>query len=203
MIKWLTHQWQEETAVEQTLPRPRRWTRHEYERLIEQGAFGPEERLELVNGEILAMTPQKSRHASTVVILQRILSQAFATGTHCRPQLPLALSSDSEPEPDIAVVAGSDLDYLDAHPTSAGLIVEVAESTLMYDRQTKRPLYAQAGIPEYWIVNLVDRVLEVYRDPEERDGRWDYRLVQRLIPGDTVRPSGAPQATIPVAELLP
>lgn len=187
--------------MEQAMPRPRRWTRTEYERLIEQGAFGPDERLELVNGEILAMTPQKSRHASSIVILQRLLSAAFATTGHVRPQLPLAILEDSEPEPDLAVVAGSDLDYLDQHPATALLVVEVADTSLAYDRQTKGPLYARTGIPEYWIVNLADRVLEVYRNPEERDGRLDYRLVQRLHAGETVRPLGS-DTQIPVSDVL-
>lgn len=193
----------EETAVEQTMPHPRRWTRAEYERLIEQGAFGPDERLELVNGEILAMTPQKSPHMTAVHLVNEALRQAWPPGAHVRLQGPLALEPDSEPEPDALVVAGTIRDYSAEHPKTALLVVEVAETTLTYDRQTKRPLYARAGIPEYWIVNLVDRQLEVYREPEERDGRWDYRLVHKLTPSDSMSPLHAPMASIPIADLFP
>ena len=189
--------------MEQSIPRPRRWTREEYDRLIDQGTFGPEERLELVNGEILAMTPQKSLHTTAVHLVHEALRQAFLPPAHVRLQSPIALDPASEPEPDLLVVPGGIRDYAAVHPKTGLLVVEVAESSLTYDRQTKRPLYARAGIPEYWIVNLVDRVLEVYREPEERDGQWDYRLVQWLNPGDPICPMAAADAVFPVSTLLP
>lgn len=96
---------------------------------------------------------------------QDALRKAFGEGTHVRIQLPLALDPSSEPEPDVTVVRGSPRDYRDAHPSAALLVVEVADTTLSHDRDQKGSLYARAGVADYWIVNLVDQVLEVYRDP--------------------------------------
>ena len=182
---------------------PRRWTRAEYERLIEDGYFAPTERVELVDGEILAMTPQKSRHATVVLLMQEGLRAAFMPAANVRAQLPIALGPASEPEPDIAVVPGLLRDYLESHPTGAWLIVEVADTSLAFDRKAKGPLYAKASIPEYWIANLIDTVLEVYREPIETATGWTYRLVQSYRPGDEVRPVMAPNTALAVADLLP
>ena len=122
------------------------------------------------------------------------------------PALPLALGEHSEPEPDIAVVAGEPEDYLAAHPATAALVVEVADSSLRLDRRFKAALYAQAGLREYWIVNLVDHTLEVHRDPQpvsDAPDLWMYRSVQVLRPPATVTPQAAPDARIPIAQLLP
>ena len=143
-------------------PEPRRWTRVEYDRLLEDGYFSPTERLELVNGAILVKPPHTPRHAAGLGLIQDGLRTVFLAGAEVRPQMPLVLDPDSEPEPDLAVVPGAIRDYVDAHPISALLVVEVAETSLAYDRRTKGPLYARAGIPEYWIANLLDNVLEVY-----------------------------------------
>jgi Uma2 family endonuclease len=121
---------------------------------------------------------------------------------HVQVQAPLALGTDSEPEPDVAVISGSRRDYAE-HPQAALLVIEVADSSLRFDRQVKGPLYARAGIPEYWIVNLVDRTLEVYRQPEQRDDAWDYRLVQSLRPEESVAPVTLPTQALQVADLLP
>ena len=184
----------------------RRWTREEYERLIEAGIFHPEERVELIDGEILTMTPQKSPHATAVCLVADALRGAFGSGHHVRVQLPLALDPDSEPEPDVAVVAGAPRDYRDAHPATALLVVEVADTTLAFDRERKGSLYAGAGIAEYWIVNLSDQVLEVYREPAAAPSAqygWSYRVAQRLSPSDVVSPLAAPHGRITVSDLLP
>lgn len=160
----------------------RRWSREEYERMVEEGFFRPDERVELVDGIIFEMTPQNSWHAAAIQALQEILLEAFKKGFSVRFQLPLALSGDSEPEPDVAVVHGHWRDYREAHPTKAVLVVEVAESTLVYDRARKAAIYARAGIPEYWILNREDACLEVYRNPV--DDKYRSRTV--LKPGDTV-----------------
>ena len=110
----------------------------------------------------------------------------------------------SEPEPDIAVVRGRIEDYRDAHPTSPVLVVEVADSSLARDRGRKGSLYARAGVPDYWIVNLTDGVLEIYRDPRRTAaGRWRYAAVRVGKPRATVSPLAAPRARIRVADLLP
>ena len=184
----------------------RRWTREEYERLIETGVFHPEERVELIDGELVVMTPQKSVHATAVRLVDEMLRMAFGSGHDVRAQLPLALDPDSEPEPDVAVVAGTPRDYRNAHPTTALLVVEVADTTLAFDRERKGSLYARAGIAEYWIVNLADRVLEVCRDPgpvASAQYGWSYRVTERLSASDSVSPLAAPQARIAVSDLLP
>lgn len=184
------------------MPQRRKWTRAEFERLVEQGAFQPGERVELLQGEILAMTPQKGPHATAVGLVQDALGR-WPGGAHVRIQSPLAFDPDSEPEPDAAVVAGQRRDYADRHPGTALLVVEVADTSLAYDRQIKGPLYAQAGIPEYWVVNLLGRQVEVYREAGERDGCWEYRLVRRHGGGDVISPLLAPELTLRVADLLP
>ena len=118
----------------------------------------------------------------------------------------MALDDESAPEPDIAVVRGSRADYRHAHPARPALIIEVAESSLRFDRVEKGSLYARAGIADYWIVNLVDRVVEVYRDPGAdlaAPYRWRYMSVERFTPPSSVAPIGVPAAPIPVAALLP
>jgi len=184
----------------------RRWTRQEYDRMIEAGVLTPEDRVELIDGEILAMTPQGSAHATGVSLAQEALRTALGSHVYVRVQLPLAFGLDSEPEPDVAVVAGSVRDYRDAHPQSALLVVEVADATLPYDRDVKGSLYARAGVPEYWLVNLAEAVVEAHRDPmvmpQARFG-WQYRTVDRFGPGDSIARLSFPHASIAVADLLP
>ena len=176
----------------------RRWTREEYERLVDQGFFDPEEKIELVDGVIREMSPQSGRHATGVLLIHSALSPLFAEGFHIRSQMPLALGFDSEPEPDLAVVLGTPLDNPNVHPSTAVLVVEVADSSLQRDRE-KASLYARAGIPEYWLENLVDECLEVYREP--KDGAYTSQRVVRAR--DSVSPMARPEAEIPVAALLP
>src|SRR5215467_13899211 len=141
----------------------RRWRRAEYDRLVDLGMFEGE-RLELLDGLLVLREPQGSPHAATVSLIGQVVATAFGPGWHPRLQMPLALDDDSEPEPDVAVVTGVPREYLGAHPATAALAVEVAEATLRLDR-VKSGLYARAGIQDYWIVNLVERVLEVHREP--------------------------------------
>jgi Uma2 family endonuclease len=183
----------------------RHWRRAEYERLVDLGIFVGE-RLELLAGQLVLREPQGSSHAAMVGHIGQVLAAAFGPGWHPRLQAPLALDEDSEPEPDVAIVAGTPRDYLGAHPSTAVLVVEVADSSLRLDRRLKGSLYARAGLPEYWIVNLGDRVLEVCRDPRsaaEAPHDAIYRSTEALRPPATVTPLGAPGARIPVAELLP
>jgi Uma2 family endonuclease len=184
----------------------KRWSREDYDRMIEAGIFAPGERVELIDGEILEMSPQKSGHTTAVRLAEDALRAAFGMGYEVRTQMPLALDPYSEPEPDVAVVSGSARDYREAHPTTALLVVEVADSTLAFDREHKSSLYARAGIADYWVMNLSERRLEVYRDPmpmpQARYG-WSYRSVQLYAAEASVPPLAAPQAHIAVADLLP
>ena len=185
----------------------RRWiTRAEFEALIEAGVFPREERLELLAGELTRREPVNTAHAVAVRLVQIALEQVLGAGYDVRPQLPLALSEFDMPFPDIAVVPGSPRDYLAQHPTSALLVVEVSEASLKTDREVKGSLYASAGIPEYWILNLRERVLEVYREPAA-DARAvygaAYRWRQTLSASEQVSPLFAPDARLAVQHLLP
>jgi Uma2 family endonuclease len=155
--------------------------------------------VELLEGEIIDMTPEKSRHAAAVDLSLEALRRAFSRSHSIRVQHPLAVSDSSEPEPDLAVVHGSARDYVERHPTSAELVVEVSDTSLDYDRTRKARVYAQAGIAEYWIVNIVAGVLEVHRDP----GDSGYRSVVTVRAGETVTPLADAGAPVAVADLLP
>lgn len=184
----------------------RRWTRAEYERMVAAGVLTSEDRVELIDGEILTITPQGSAHATSVSLAQEALRTAFGAGTHVRTQLPLALGPASEPEPDVAVVVGPPRAYREAHPQSALLVVEVADATLDYDRATKGSLYARAGLPDYWIVNLLDRVVEVHRDPTsdpQAPFGWRYATRERFGADDAIAPLARPNVRVAVADLLP
>jgi len=182
----------------------RRFSRQDYERLVAEGFFHPEERLELVDGELIMMTPQGSRHATAVRLADDTLRSIFGAGFDVRVQLPIAFEPDSEPEPDLAVVVGSPRDYRDAHPQTAVLIVEVTDTTLPYDRERKARLYAKAGIPEYWIVNLLDQCLEIHRHPEGvSSSHAAYQSRSVAQPSDVVSPLAAPERSLAVADLLP
>jgi len=191
--------------MQTTYPRARRWTRIEYDRLIETGFLGPGDKVELLGGQLCVSEPQNNPHATAISLGLEALRQALAPGWHVRVQLPIALDDESEPEPDLAVVSGGPRDYAD-HPSRPALLVEVSDASLALDRGHKGSLYARARLPEYWIVNLVDRVLEVGREPGLEAGApygWAYRVVLTLGPDERVTPLAAPTARIPVADLLP
>ena len=184
----------------------RRWTRVEYDELIENGVFGPEDRVELLDGALVVCEPQGSRHSGVVDLVRAALERAFGRGYYVRGDKPMALDPTSEPEPDVAVFPGRTRDYLDALPSAPLLVVEVAKTSLALDRVRKGGLYARAGIADYWIVNLVDEVLEVYREPVRAPSRrygWKYGSVKLLKRNARVAPLAAPRAQIRVADLLP
>lgn len=177
----------------------RHWTREEYERLADTGHFASGQRVELVEGVIYEMSPQKGRHAAGIRGVEEALRAAFRQGYDVRVQLPIALGPDSEPEPDVAVVPGSWRDYPDAHPTTAVLVVEVSESSSFHDRERKRSLYARSGVPEYWILDLSEDRLEVYRNP----GEAGYEIRLLLKSGDSVAPLASPGVPVAIADILP
>ncbi len=188
-------------------PGVRPLTREEYYKAAEVGIFGPEERLELIGGEVIKkVSPQLTPHATSISLCGEALRKAFDQGHHVRIQAPMALGPHSEPEPDVCVVEGSARDYEREHPKTAVLVIEVADSSLRLDRKVKASLYAAAGIPDYWLLNLPDRVLEVHREPapmaDEPFGH-QYRSITRYPETAVVSPLAAPGATIRVADLLP
>jgi len=186
--------------------RAKRWTRIEYDRLVEKGAFAPGDRIELLGGVLVCREPQDSAHATGVRMAEEALRRVFGAGWDVRVQLPVALDEESEPEPDVSVAPGSFRDYRHEHPARVALIVEIAESSLESDREEKASLYARAGVADYWIVNLVDSVVEVRREPVV-DGMaahgWRYASLAISRAGETVTPLAMPSAAIAVSELIP
>ena len=170
-------------------------TRVEYDRLVEQGWFD-DERVELLYGVLVTMSPQGPPHAHVNWRLQDILSRALVDKAIVRGQMPLAISDDSEPEPDVAVVPVGD--YFQAHPTNALLVVEVADTSLRKDKGTKAALYAENGVPEYWIVNLVEQVIEVYTGPTDEG----YASVSQRKSGDAITLVEFPDIRIAVSDIL-
>jgi Uma2 family endonuclease len=179
---------------------PHRWTREEYERMVAAGVFEGMH-IELVDGVIWQMTPQDNPHIGTLEKITRLLMRLYPESYSVRPQSSLPLASDSIPEPDLAVVPPDPEHnfYVSRYPESALLVVEIADSSLRHDRKRKASLYARAGIPEYWIVNLVAWQLEVHREP----GPDGYRSRQVLQLGETITPLSLPETEIPVADILP
>lgn len=186
--------------------RTRLWTRVEYDRLIALGIIQEDERLELLAGELVLRDRQSPGHAFAIRALSDALQHAIDLGGHVRILSPIALDPESEPEPDVSVVAGAIRDYRDDHPSRPTLVVEVADTSLTFDREHKGSLYARARLPEYWIVNLMDQVLEVYREPGPDAGApygWAYRAVLTLGPDKHVTPLALPSTRLLVADFLP
>lgn len=178
----------------------RRFDVEAYYRMAEVGILGPDERVELIEGEIVAMAAIGADHARASTVLTRMFVLGAGREAVVRVALPVRLDPHNEPEPDLALVRPHPTDYADRHPGPADvlLLVEVSHTSLRVDRAVKAPLYARHGIPEYWIVDLVGRALERHRDPVP-DG---YRLVDRLGPGEGVAPAALPGLVVPLAEVL-
>jgi Uma2 family endonuclease len=183
----------------------RRWKRTEYDRLVDLGAF-EDEPLELIDGQLIVAEPKSAYHSSAVTATDYALRAALPAGWIVRGQQPVSLDDESEPEPDLVVAPGRPADYRHTHPEHPALVIEVAYSSLQYDRRDKGSLYARAGIEDYWIVNLVDRVLEIYRDPVSDPSAvygWRYRSVSTLAPSAAAIPLAFPSSRLAVADLLP
>ena len=177
-----------------------------YDRLTELGWFD-DQRVELIEGKVIRMPAQAEPHVAAIGRAVRVVLPIFGQGFYVRVQAPLVQGRYSKPEPDLAVVRGSEAEYL-AHgtPTTALLVIEVSEATLDQDRGRKAAIYARSGIADYWIVNLVDRQLEVHRDPvadPKHRFRFRYADVRIVKPPGVVAPLAAPHASIAVADLLP
>jgi Uma2 family endonuclease len=175
-----------------------RWTYPEFESLAEMDFFDGD-RVELIDGEIFHRAPQSSRHATILSLVADQLPSIYQTGYVVRIQMPLVLDDLSAPDPDIAIVTGKLLDYLNAHPNHAILVVEVADASLRHDRERKRIRYATAQIPEYWIINMPENCLEVYRRPVQ----GDYRVAMVFDRSEAVDLVSHPDRLISVNELIP
>jgi Uma2 family endonuclease len=173
----------------------RKLSRHDYHRMAEVGILGADEHVELVHGLVVAMSPMSELHSYLVVWLTRAFVRQLDDSFDVRPQVPLSTSNHSEPEPDLAITSRARVH--DEHPSTAHLVIEIAASSLLYDREYKLPVYARARVPEYWIVDLETNTVEVYTKP--KGGR--YTKLARYRDGDTLRPQRLPQATIAVGEI--
>jgi len=184
----------------------RRWTRAEYDRLIELGFFQPDEPIELIGGQLMVAEPQGAAHYTAIQRTARALEVAFGPGWVVRTQGPIRLDDESEPEPDVAVVRGTAADYRAEHPSRPFLTVEIAESSLGTDRERKGSLYARAGLLDYWVVNLAGSLVEVYREPTmDSLAAFGWSYARREIFGSSAQltPLAAPNARVRVADLLP
>jgi Uma2 family endonuclease len=177
-------------------PRPVRWTCAEFHRFGDLGLFEGR-RAMLIDGVILEEGPRNPPHAITLELVEEAIRTTFGTGWRFRSQSPLVLGQHLDPEPDFAVIAGAPRGS-SGHPTTAALVIEVADSSLDFDINVKRLLYARAGIREYWVVDINGRRLLVYHDPQA----GDYATQQALGPADRVSPRAAPTTLIQVANLL-
>ncbi|HTE49345.1 MAG TPA: Uma2 family endonuclease [Kofleriaceae bacterium] len=169
--------------------------RVEYERMVEAGLF-PDERIELLRGALVAMSPQGARHADATRRLASILIGHLSQRAAVSCQLPFAATDDSEPEPDVAV--HPDDNYSRAHPNRAFLVVEIAESSLAKDRAVKAAVYAEAGVAEYWVVDLARGVVEVMTEPSA----GGYGRVVVRTRGEGIRLSGFPDVEVRVSDFL-
>ena len=179
----------------------RKFTREEYHRMGEVGILKPDDRVELIRGEILEMSPIGRRHVAFVDNLNQLLVMALAGRAIVSVQSPIALSDDTEPEPDFKILRRRAVRYKDreAWAEDALLVIEVAETSLRYDRTTKLRLYAEAGVPEYWVVDTVAESIEVYRDAHPAG----YREVNRIVGGDaTVSLYTFPDVTLRLADIF-
>jgi len=181
-------------------PTPHRFTVDEWHELGRLGFFHEEARVELIEGEIFDMPPIGDRHAACVAHLNRLAVTTTGDDAVVWVQNPIRPSYYSEPEPDLALLAFRDDFYASGKPLPADtlLVVEVANSSLPFDRDRKGPMYAKAGIPEYWIVDLAHDVVLVFTDP----GPDGYQTSSTARPGDVLVPRALPQVTFAVAEIL-
>jgi Uma2 family endonuclease len=184
-------------------PKLWRWTREQYYELFDAGILAGR-RVELVFGRIVEMPPQRFEHSVALELATIAVQAAFPKGFRHRFSSPIHVGIASAPEPDIAIVPGSPRD-LKEHPSHAVLIIEISETSLAYDRSTKARLYAQAGIQDYWIVNLVDRQLEVHRGPQSKSesAPAHYASVEILKGEQSIAPLAAASSVVRVADLLP
>ncbi len=186
-------------------PSPIRWTVDEFHDLFDDNRFEGRWVI-LIDGEIVEMPKPKPPHDTGITLTDYLLKGLFHGGHYVRCQCGLPLGLDTDPIPDVAVVIGSPRDHARRHPATAVLVVEVSDTTLAFDRGTKSHLYAAAGIPEYWVLDVTGGESIVFRDPRPAVAAprgFEYGTVRTLTAADTVTPLAAPSAAIRVADLLP
>jgi len=176
------------------------FTTDEYQQMIRAGVFDEDDRLELIEGEIAEMSPISPKHAGCVDQLADLLYERMRRRAIVRIQSPIRLGDQSEPQPDLALLRPRDDYYAGSHPgpDDVLLIIEVSDTSVGYDRGVKIPLYTRSGIPEVWLVALVDGWMEVYREPSPTG----YQSIQRVLPGEIVSPFAFPDVMLDVSVIL-
>jgi Uma2 family endonuclease len=181
-------------------PRRWKWTGDDLIALGARGILPPERRFELMDGEIIEIMPPSPRHANRVARVGAVLKDLVRGNALVREEKPIRLDRHFDPQPDVAVVCGTLDDYEERFPgpDEVLLVVEVADTSLDYDRTAKLAAYAAAGIPEFWIVNIREAQVEVYREPDERE----YRARRVYKAGESLAPLAFPDCPLPVDDLL-
>ncbi|WP_414541186.1 Uma2 family endonuclease [Nostoc sp. CCY0012] len=172
-----------------SIAQAKRFTLDEYHRLTELGFFHEDDHIELINGEIIQMVSKGTAHETCLRNLLRELPKLVGDRATLQSQAPISVPPNSEPEPDFAIVKNRDDNYLSSHPVPVDilLVMEVADSSLAYDQDVKIPLYAQAGIHDYWIFNLFDHHLECYSEPYlDTQGKYGYLNKRIVLPNQVI-----------------
>lgn len=187
---------------EETIMQLRRvWTVEDYHRMAAAGILQPEERVELIEGQIVGMAAKGTPHSAAITRTARVLVNALGEQVLLRTQEPIRLNDYCEPEPDIAVVQVNPLDYADHHPTpeEVYLVIEVADSSLSKDQETKARIYAQAGIADYWILDINQRQLFVLRSPNQNGYQSEFMLTENA----NISPLRFPTLSVAIQDILP
>ncbi|MEH2168585.1 MAG: Uma2 family endonuclease [Nostoc sp.] len=189
-----------------SIAQAKRFTLNEYHRLGELGFFHEDDHIELINGEIIQMVAKGTAHETCLRKLLKELPKILGDKATLQSQAPIALPPNSEPEPDFAIVQNRADDYLSAHPKPADvlLVMEVSDSSLAYDQDVKIPLYAQAGIADYWIFNLFDNYLECYSEPyRDNQGKFVYLNKRIFLSNQVINFPCFPELSLNLARVFP
>lgn len=194
------------TAIQPTqTPQPVRFTVQDYHRLVDLGFLGEDDHIELIRGELIQTAARGTAHEACITRLLRVLLPSIGERATLRCQSPITLAFDGEPEPDFAIVQNREDDYASAHPTAKEtlLVIEVADSSLEYDRTVKLALYAEAAIPHYWLFNVIDRTLEAYSEPAQiTPGQFGY-LNRRMVTSSGAIALPVGEQTLALAHVFP
>ncbi|MBD2138739.1 Uma2 family endonuclease [Anabaena sp. FACHB-1237] len=189
-----------------TVVTAKRFTISEYHRLAELSFFREDERVELIRGEIIQMAAKGTSHCVCETLLCQELIQLLLGRAMVRGQQPIIIADHSEPEPDVTIVRKVKDNYLSSHPQPSDilLLIEVSNSTLKYDQEVKLPLYAEAGISNYWIFNLINYRLECYSQPyQDAQANFDYRHKLILLPHESVKLPCFPDLILDLSKVFP
>lgn len=189
-----------------TLTTTKRFTITEYHRLADLDFFTEDDRIELIKGEIIKMAAKGRPHSVCNTRLYKELFKLLEEKATIRGQEPIIITNNSEPEPDLVIVENRPDDYFLNHPTPSDifLVIEVADSSLKYDQEVKLPLYAEAGISDYWIFNLVDYHLECYCQPyQDLQGKFGYRHKSIILSNESVKLPSFPELILDLTKVFP